>query len=263
MTRLNDGVINSAAAGGIGAHGQSEQLQASSLDTYQLPTCLPELPSVSHFVARDHELRKMQGALANTERRRSVVLHGLGGTGKTQLTLEYIRRHQADYTAVIWWNARDETTINRSVSVTAERILRHHPGLSYLSAALESKSPDQVVQAVKRWLDEPENGSWLLVYDNYDNPLLDRRRAVDDLTAVNIGKYLPEMNRGAVIVTTRSSVVKLGSIIHLEKLGNINDCLKILELYSHRPNLQQGETPVNEHYKMGHKVLNSDRSFGN
>lgn len=111
-----------------------------------LPSYLPEVPEISHFVAREDELSQMKDVLVGTNRRRCVVLHGLGGMGKTQLTLAYIRRHQADYTAIMWFNAKDEATINQSVSLAAERILRQHPDLPYLSEALQSKSTDQIIK---------------------------------------------------------------------------------------------------------------------
>lgn len=71
------------------------------------------------------------------------------------------------------------------------------------------------------------NNSWLLVCDNYDNPHLGRRSDAADSDGFDIRKYLPETNTGAVIVTTRSSAVKLRPMIRLEKLENIDDCLKI------------------------------------
>lgn len=67
---------------------------------------LPEVSKTTHFVAREDKLQKMQDTLAGTDRRRCVVLQGLGGMGKKQLALTYIRRHQLDHTAVIWFKPR-------------------------------------------------------------------------------------------------------------------------------------------------------------
>jgi hypothetical protein len=36
---------------------------------------------------------------------RPVVLHGIGGVGKTQIPVEYAYRHLAEYSAIIWIDA--------------------------------------------------------------------------------------------------------------------------------------------------------------
>lgn len=142
------------------------------------------------------------------------------------------------------------------------RILQHNTTSPYLLEALHSTQSDQVLQAVRRWLDEPGNKSWLLVCDNYDSPLLDTRSPVVDSMAFNIRKYLPETISGAVIITTRSSKVKLGPIIHLERLGDINDCLRILELSSRRTDLRYGKPHLID-IKSREQLLSNIRHIGN
>jgi hypothetical protein len=44
---------------------------------------LSDVPKIEHFVARKEELAEMHRRLKSDGSRRTVVLHGLGGIGKT------------------------------------------------------------------------------------------------------------------------------------------------------------------------------------
>ena len=61
----------------------------------------------AHFVQREAEMAQLEKFFgsdvdADRKRRKVFVVHGLGGMGKTQLCIEYIRRHKEDFTAVFW-----------------------------------------------------------------------------------------------------------------------------------------------------------------
>ncbi|KAM0531420.1 hypothetical protein ACHAO3_007531, partial [Verticillium nonalfalfae] len=197
----------------------------------------------------DEELTWMNQVLDIQPGRRTVVVHGLGGMGKTQLAIAYMKRHRDDYSASIWLNARDETSLNQSFRHAAGRILQEHPTLSYMQTAVSDKDDDAAL-AVKRWLDEPRNDRWLLVYDNYDHPRmggkneempggddggLSRPGEADQAApeGYDIRQYFPDVDHGAVIVTTRGTV-QIGELLQLQKLRNIGDSLRILESTSGR-----------------------------
>jgi hypothetical protein len=227
--------------------------------TFELPLNLSEISEVTHFVAREDQLKRIQEILDTPAGRRTAVVHGLGGIGKTQLAIAYIKRNRSYYSAALWLNAKDESALKQSFARVAEWIVRHYPSLTYIESALESRDLDETVKAVKRWLDEPMNDRWLVVYDNYDNPLLGNQTGKslasasfveastnsdddEDLAkAFNLQKFLPETDHGAVVVTTRSSMVKLGQTLHLRKLEDINDSLEVLASVSGREDLRQGE----------------------
>ncbi|CAG9955489.1 unnamed protein product [Clonostachys rosea f. rosea IK726] len=76
-----------------------------------LPLSLPGAIRVVHFVAREDELASIHEILHRTNGRSTAIVQGLGGMGKTQLTLEYIKRHSEEYSAVIWLNAKDEISL--------------------------------------------------------------------------------------------------------------------------------------------------------
>jgi hypothetical protein len=196
--------------------------------------------------------------------RTAIELHGLGGIGKTQLAIAYIKRHRSDYSAAIWMNAKDETALKQSYARVAEWILRHHPSIAYIAGAVQSQDLDEIVKVVKRWLEEPRNDRWLVVYDNYDNPLSGKHKGNSTsyasyietygdkgenlIRAFDLHNFLPETDHGTIIVTTRSSMVKLGRVIHLSKLENINDSLEILASVSGRDILKQGKYYISRYY---------------
>ena len=55
---------------------------------------------MQNFVAREKELEEIHAALTGNSRRRTVILYGLGGIGKTQLAIVYARRHKDSYSAI-------------------------------------------------------------------------------------------------------------------------------------------------------------------
>ena len=227
-----------------------------SLSEYFLPLSLSEVIGVTKFVARTEELTQLHGILGTGDGRRTAILHGLGGMGKTQVAVAYVKGHHADYSAAIWLNARDETTLKQSFTGAAERIFRQHPSLVYIQNAIKDRDLDQMVQAIKRWLDEPKNNKWLLVFDNYDDPKLGTQNnellqagmtglsitQEDSIAkAYDIRKYFPSTFHGSILITTRS-IVDIGHRIRLGKLTNTQDSLEILVSTSHRQNLYNGET---------------------
>jgi AAA ATPase domain len=207
-------------------------------ETFSVSFSLSEVSETEYFVARQEELAKIHSALSSDGSRRTVVLHGLGGIGKTQLAVAYAKRHRANYSAIFWLNSKDEDSLKQSFASVARRILQEHASPSRLSAVDEKGDLDEVVVAVKQWLSLPKNTQWLIVYDNYDNPKL---LGNADRTAVDIRWFLLEAHQGSIIITTRSSQVKIGHCIRVGKLEDVQDGLEILLHASGREKLMEGE----------------------
>jgi hypothetical protein len=135
--------------------------------------------------------------------------------------------------------------------------------MTYIALAVNSRDADKIVEAVKRWLDEPGNNSWLLIYDNYDRPTTSVspqarcqtglgvehqsnaeakcHQEQDDAKAFDLQPYLPQTDHGAVIITSRSSV-KIGQPVKMGKLLADRDGLEILASTSGRSNVEQGRS---------------------
>jgi hypothetical protein len=82
-----------------------------------------------------------------------------------------------------------------------------------------------------------------MIYDNYDNPKLASNK---DPAVVDITKYLPEAYQGSVLITTRSSEVEIGHLIHVTKLVDVHDSLKILSNTSRRRGVMDGKNYYTE-----------------
>jgi len=122
---------------------------------------LPHIWNVLHsrnpnFTGREDILSELQGALNSGEPAAwKQTLTGLGGVGKTQLAVEYIYRHKADY-RVVWWIRSEESTIMSAdyAGLVQDLNLKE----------MESRDHPETVRAVKCWLEH--NEGWLLVFDN-------------------------------------------------------------------------------------------------
>lgn len=201
-----------------------------------------DLPVARSFRGRQMELQNMRDILQQSDGRQAVILHGLGGIGKTQLAVEYLRQYKADYSAIFWLSSQDQASLRRDFSLVARRIRREHPFAGYgLSEAAnnESLNDDSPVDAVKEWLDHPKNKRWMLVLDNCNKP---EQADEAERGSVNIKKYLPTSNHGSVIITTTASNLNLWDWhqIKIDKLKDIKDGLQILADASGRSCTLQG-----------------------
>jgi hypothetical protein len=199
---------------------------------------ISEVSEIDHFVGREEELAQMREQLPCNDSRKIVVLHGLGGIGKTQLAVAYAKRYRNDYSAVFWLNSKDQDTLKQSFANIAKRIFHDRLSSMHLKTVAESGDLDEAVNAIKRWLSNFGNNRWLLVYDNYDAPKLAGNK---DPGGFDIRPFFPDAHQGAIIITTRSSQVKMGHLIPMRKLQDIQHGLEILSHTSRRRGLSNGE----------------------
>jgi hypothetical protein len=198
---------------------------------------VPEVSRVDHFVGRSEELDAIHRELEHDGSRKTAVVHGLGGMGKTQLALAYAQRHKDEYSAVFWVNSKDVDTLKQGYAAAARRIYRDYPSLVHLKAVAEGSDLDEAADAVRRWLSSAGNDRWLVIYDNHDTPKLPGH---DEPGTFDMRPFLPEADQGAVLITTRSSQVQLGRPVAVKKLRDIEHSLEILSQTSRRERLSLG-----------------------
>jgi hypothetical protein len=132
------------------------------------------------------KLREIHKALSGDGSWHTVVLHGLGRIGKTQLAITYAKRHKDNYSAIFWLNIKDEDSLRQSFAAMARQILQEYP-LAHGLSTIDMKNLDNVIDAVKVWLSLLYNTRWLMIYNKYDNPRLASNK---DPAAVDITKFL-------------------------------------------------------------------------
>ena len=173
---------------------------------YRVPFSMEGLPVTDHFVQRETEMAQLEKFFgtdvdADSRRRKVFVVHGLGGMGKTQLCIEYIRRHKEDFTAVFWLDGSSKNALRQSLANAAARL----PKEGLLSAGLpvpDAHDVDGSSETLRQWLSRDANTSWLLVLDNIDREWQGASGRADP-QAYDFKDYLPPADHGNILITTR------------------------------------------------------------
>ena len=201
---------------------------------------LAAAPEIDYFVGRASNLSSIESVLlpVTAAERKVVVLHGLGGIGKSQLAIEIAKKHRSDYTAVLWLNAKTEKTLKQSFAANARRLPKKYFNQEILHGPQNEEVLGVILRETKAWLDLPGNHEWLLIYDNVDNPKIpDNKRQ----NAYDIRPYFPEAHQGSILVTTRWKTLRIGRLLEVAKLSKDEESISLLEQTSGR-NIGQGKS---------------------
>ncbi|KAH6974923.1 hypothetical protein EDB80DRAFT_881846 [Ilyonectria destructans] len=221
--------------------------------SYKTPFSLEGVPASSNFVDRPSDTADLEKYLLprrshSRQTRKVFVLHGLGGVGKTQLAIDFARRHQATFSSVFWLDGRSEDRLRGSIAGCVNRIPKGQiPSTGRNQSEAHGKDDlDAAVASVMEWLARRDNGDWLLIFDN-----VDQDHDQGGVTgAYDLRRYLPG-DHGAILVTTRlSRLAQLGESRRLAKVdlslsrtifgkwygGELgSDCDQLLELLDGLP----------------------------
>lgn len=159
---------------------------------YSVP--LETVPSYTVRQALSLEIEeKMRVVHKNSSVPHALAIHGLGGTGKTQLALKYVEDHKDKYNPILWISAQDEEAVRSSFERCASDL---QLSVDRAQPQGSSVADSNVVRAVGRWLRERtgSDGEWLVVIDN-----------ADDVTW-GIKKVIPKGIRGSIIITSQDSL---------------------------------------------------------
>ena len=159
------------------------------------------------------------------------MLYGLGGIGKTQMAIEFARKHQEKYSAVFWLNGNSRDTLLLSFSTLFQQL----PGNKGKSKGVGD--PEEIARAALQWFSTNGNKDWLLIYDNIDR---DWSLGTSDSEAYDLYSYFPSCDQGSIIVTTRLQC--LAEIGHALNVGRVSfeQGIRILAENSKRPDTTEG-----------------------
>lgn len=127
--------------------------------------------------------------------------------------------------------------LKQSFMDMAKRLYHHYPSSTPLRTAAQSKDLDEIVETMKRWLSAKGNKQWMLVFDNVDNPKLS---GIKDSQAYDVKSYFPEAHQGSILITSRSSQLKIGKVLRVKKLQKLEESIAILAHMSERQISDQG-----------------------
>ena len=152
--------------------------------------------------------------------------------GKTQLGLHFARQHHQRYSAVIWLNASSEVTLKTAYMFFAQRIRCHNKQREIGQGEVaEQLKEEQIIQLIRQWLSQAENKTWLLMFDNYDDPRLPGTRSS---TGYDIRTFFPYSTQGSILITTRSSRITFAKSMRFNKFDDFNLSLAVLTRRSGR-----------------------------
>lgn len=87
----------------------------SDLGAYRMDVNLQGMTKTRHFVDRPAEMEAIEKSFFTSQkqvqRQKIHILRGMGGIGKTQLAVEFARRHHRRFSAVLWLEGNSEDTI--------------------------------------------------------------------------------------------------------------------------------------------------------
>lgn len=139
-----------------------------------------------YFVGRSALLSKIWSTLNKQMSDQPLALtafSGLGGVGKTQLALQFIRLYGHFYSRIYWINAATERTVISDYTRLGEN--------EKLFRLDENLSEKEKIQRVKNWLENMAPQGWLIIYDN-----------ADKYTSKTLRSLIPTKG-GKVLVTSR------------------------------------------------------------
>jgi cytochrome P450 len=149
---------------------------------YKLLNYLPQ--NGKYFVSRDEYVQNLNNVIAQDNDGLPIVVtavYGMGGVGKTELTIYYVNKIKNNYTFCYWFCAEDVDYLEKQFEIF------------YAKAMAIDKTPQNTTQdnnpidQVVHWLGN--NPGWLIVFDNAES-------------FKKIERFLPKKS-GTILITSR------------------------------------------------------------
>ncbi|KZT38064.1 hypothetical protein SISSUDRAFT_1062274 [Sistotremastrum suecicum HHB10207 ss-3] len=180
----------------------------SRLSQLNLKSC--PLPS-KIFTGRHDILQRMTSFFdpISNKMRRVFVIHGVGGSGKTQTAYKFVDERKSWFSAILLIDAANQETCEADWMRIAQ-----------------ATQTETTPQAAVEWMSREED-NWMIIFNNADDPKF------------NLRPYIPDCIHGNIIITTRNPELKIYASskdgeCHLPMLST-SDALELFWKASHRP----------------------------
>ncbi|KAH8797789.1 hypothetical protein DL96DRAFT_1824929 [Flagelloscypha sp. PMI_526] len=172
--------------------------EVSSMPKLPGPRACP--PLTQYFTGRQRQLGQLEGHLnSGSDGCRVAVLYGMGGSGKTQVGLEFIRRNKSRFSDIYFIDASSKLTLENDLAAIAVE-------------SSDRPSVDDALRILRSRQDE-----WLLFFDNADDPSFDLRPYIS-------------WSHGNILITTRNRELRIHApkcSIWVDRL-DLKDAIKLL-----------------------------------
>src|SRR5437667_734131 len=187
----------------------AHRLTSTPTSAKPLPFPLCTLPYRQNpsFTDRDDILTKLYDTFTSGQSAQiqTQVITGLRGVGKTFIAMEYARRRQHEYQAILWLNATTLELLSADIISLAGQL-----GIPEQNGG----DKQQRFAAVLHWLEHHEK--WLVVLDN-----------LEDFTLIN--QLIPLQGSGHVLLITHTQASgEFGSTIHVPQMTVEDSALLLL-----------------------------------
>jgi hypothetical protein len=168
-------------------------------DGFNLKFYLANVPYIQHFEGRETYLQHLADTLlpeSNPDQRKLEIISGLGGIGKTQLAIQFVKSHEDKFSSVFFIDANSQESVSRTF-LGIHLLLWGDRNRQASGIVDELKILDtRMISEVLDWFCLDGNTQWLLIFDNVD-------RQPSDPDGIDITAFFPPINRGSILITTR------------------------------------------------------------
>ncbi|KAJ7262958.1 hypothetical protein C8J57DRAFT_1719186 [Mycena rebaudengoi] len=194
------------------------------------------------FQGRRDILDKMHLYFAQDIGNRHVfLLHGLGGSGKTQIALKFLHETQSDrwglsLSMFIYSNVKVLAGSQMSFSLMPAQ--QTHSGLGL--KILPSHSPLEVIMRMPYAGLASYHKEWLLIFDNADDPKL------------NLFNFFPQSTHGNILITSRNPQLRVHAPDAHDRISDLEEeaAVQLLLVSAAEPATSENETLATEIVKV-------------
>ena len=141
------------------------QLGELRRDGFNLKFHFANVPYIQHFEGRKAYLQRLADTLlpgSDPDQRKLEVVSGLGGIGKTQLAIQFVKLHEDKFSSAFFIDAHSQESVSRTFL-----------GIHLLLWGDSNKQKSGIVDTcliseVLDWFCLDGNTRWLLIFDNVD-----------------------------------------------------------------------------------------------